>query len=368
MASSSSEISRDFYSSMPDWQREQLVGDAAFESEFRDSMATVAGKAASTDREIVGLTRREVLADQNLGKATNSAAKGYSKILSGLNGVGVDSDLGRIYNPKAMTGVAGPGTWQHQGLADVDALRGDYESQYTDSVVDTTLAGMARAADRERLARDARSAAIGGTSNTRSSVADAVAQQLTGMNMGEMEAKLRDNAFNTAAGYGLQQAGLENDFNLAQEQARTGFNMDSANWRLNRAEAKARNELDLAGFDLEEAIAQAAQGNVAAKMALDKAELKQGLVGDRFNVRKTRTDSLAGLGETSRELAQKRADASHYGGMEAGSWLADVYGKSRTRDSAPYSFTEESETDEDSGGSGWEAALGGFVGGLSGFM
>lgn len=76
-----------------------------------------------------------------------------------------------------------------------DPTGGDYESEYTDDVVDTTLAGMERQAQRDQLARDARGAAVGGTSNTRGAVGDAIAGQLTGMNMAEMEAKLRDDAF-----------------------------------------------------------------------------------------------------------------------------------------------------------------------------
>jgi hypothetical protein len=84
----------------------------------------------------------------------------------------------------------------------------DYESDYTDSVVDTTLAGMQRQADRDALARDSANAAIGGTSNTRQAVADALAGQLTGMNMAEVEAKLRDEGFRFGTEMGFEDADL----------------------------------------------------------------------------------------------------------------------------------------------------------------
>ena len=84
----------------------------------------------------------------------------------------------------------------------------DYESGYTDDVVDTTLAGMQRQADRERLAREGRAASVGGTSNTRAAVGNAVAENLSGMNMAEMEAKLRDEGFRFGSEMDLENAGL----------------------------------------------------------------------------------------------------------------------------------------------------------------
>lgn len=88
------------------------------------------------------------------------------------------------------------------------ALGGDrYESEYLDDVVDTTLAGMRREAGRESTARGASEAAIGGLSGTRAAVADALAQQLTGMNMAQTEAGLRSDAERFAAEMGLQESG-----------------------------------------------------------------------------------------------------------------------------------------------------------------
>lgn len=70
----------------------------------------------------------------------------------------------------------------------------DFGLDYTDNVVDTTLTGMQRQADRDRLLRQSQTAATGGVSNTRAAVADAVAGGETARAMAEAEAKLRDSA------------------------------------------------------------------------------------------------------------------------------------------------------------------------------
>jgi hypothetical protein len=106
------------------------------------------------------------------------------------------------------------------------ALGRDYESDYTDSVVETTLAGMQRQADREALARESANAAIGGTSNTRQAVADALAGQLTGMNMAEMEAKLRDEGFRFGTEMGFEDADLASK--LAGQELSQGLQLGGA--------------------------------------------------------------------------------------------------------------------------------------------
>jgi len=103
---------------------------------------------------------------------------------------------------------------QAQGLVDrgVDALGGErYMSGYTDDVVDTTLAGMERRAQREQAERGASMASVGGMSGTRGGVADALAQQLSTMDQAEMEARLRDGAFRFGSEMGLQESGQFSD-------------------------------------------------------------------------------------------------------------------------------------------------------------
>lgn len=417
MATQSTNITRDYYANMPEWQRQQLMGDAAFESEFRDAMSSVANRAADSPRAIAGMSEGERRGLGTINNATETATERMNRLQSGLGGIGVAQDLGNIRNPNAMERGQGPGEFRDiqnptrqfntidapeaAQLGDIDAFTDRYRSQYTGDVVDTTLAGMQRQADRERLARESRSAAIGGTSNTRTAVGNAVAEQLNNMNMGQTEAELRDRAFNTAAGLGLERgqldlsradmqnqfgldtaqfmAGQESerrqygldlaDFGLAEEQARSGFNLDRAQYGLADRTARAENQLQLAGFSLEEAIAQAQQGNVAAQTELEKAGMSRDMINDVLAARTAQGTARTEFGRSQRDIQQERNDAAYYGPMEAGKWLTDVYAGSRTRDSAPYSFegTENTETESDSS-SGWQQALAGAAAGLGAFL
>lgn len=97
-----------------------------------------------------------------------------------------------------------------------DMIGGDmFESAYTDDVVDTTLEGMQREAARNTVLRGASEAAVGGLGGTRGAVADALAQELTGRNMAEMEAKLRDQAHRFGVDSGFTGAGLLADLSTA---------------------------------------------------------------------------------------------------------------------------------------------------------
>jgi hypothetical protein len=409
MATTTSKESRDYYANMPDWMKDQLMGDAAFEGEFRDAMSNVANAASSKPRAIAGLDPRETAAMSGATKATEALVSGNNAIMAGLNrDVRVPTSLGNIKDPTAMGDAYSAGAWRDvtgptrdftaidaPSMADTDAMRAKYEDQYTGNVVDTTLAGMSREAQRAQLARDAKNAAIGGTSNSRSAVADAVAGQLSGMNMAQMEAKLRSDAFNTAAGFGLDEANMTNqfgldsaefranqeelrrkygldvaEFDLANEQARSGYDIDRAASSLAEEEARAKNSLALAGFSLDEAMAQAAQGNTAAQLALEKAGLAGRINESSYSGRVDNAGRLAGLGETARELAQKRIDSAYYGPMEAGSWLSDVYSGSRTRDSAPYNYssTSETESEDPDEPSKWQQFVSGAAAGLSNFL
>lgn len=160
----------DPYATMPDWMKAAFERDDEFRQGILDKGAGIAGTLEDDPRQILGLSGGEENARELLWDDYDEA-EGRSKAL-----------------------LAG--------------LPGGYEDRYTDDVVDTTLAGMQRQAERERLARDGRAAAVGGTSNTRSAVADAVAGQLTGMNMAEMEAKLRSDATRWGAETGLAETEL----------------------------------------------------------------------------------------------------------------------------------------------------------------
>lgn len=407
MATATTKESRDFYANMPDWQREQLMGDAAFESKFRDAMSQVANKAGDSPRQIVQIDPDEIAGLKAQQAASAALGKGLQGQINGLNGIDVAEGLGPVAGPKGMGAVTGPGNWNTVAapssqfdrvnspqFANIDNLRSGYENDYTDSVVDTTLAGMQRQAQREQLARDARSSAIGGVTNSRSAVADAVAGQLTGMNMAQTEAKLRADAFDTAAKYGLQEGDMRNqfgldtaqfqfnqneaarkygldlaDFGLSQEQARTGFNLNRSELSLAEARARAENSLAMSGFNLERAIAEAQQGNTAAQLALQQTGLTADMLQSIYGAQSTAAQAQAGLGAQDRELRQQQIDSKYYSPMEAGTWLSEVYANSRTRDSAPYNYESEAEADDGKKEpSKWQQFLGGAAAGLSSFL
>lgn len=119
-------------------------------------------------------------------------------------GVGNIADMPPEWQ-EALGQIKGSGEgWQEMLDMAKGGLGQDYESQYTDDVVDTTLAGMQRQAQRDALARQGQAAAVGGTSNTRAAVGDAVAENLSGMSMAEMEAKLRDEGFRFGSEMGMK--------------------------------------------------------------------------------------------------------------------------------------------------------------------
>ena len=128
---------------------------------------------------------------------------------------------------QALDQIEGSGQgWQEMLDMAKGGLGQDYESGYTDDVVNTTLDGMQRNADREQLERDMRSSSVGGTSNTRAAVGDAVAEQLSGMNMAEMEAKLRDEGFRFGSEMGMKDR--EQMMDIAGEELGGGLQLGGA--------------------------------------------------------------------------------------------------------------------------------------------
>lgn len=123
-------------------------------------------------------------------------------------------------NPRAIEGISGEEFMalekilqgEQDALASLEDARDmiggeQFMSAYTDDVVDTTLAGIQRAADRERAARGASEAAIGGLSGTRGAVADMLAGESTARTLAETEAALRDQAHRFGVEAGFQGAG-----------------------------------------------------------------------------------------------------------------------------------------------------------------
>ena len=158
------------YAGLPDWVTQYYREDANTGSGILDSSAAIAEWLSKNPTEVVGMSDDEKLALEGVLAQTNKS-------------------MGYLDDAR-------------------DAIGGDrYMSEYTDDVVDTTLAGMDRNAARERAARGASEAAIGGITGTRAAVADALGSQLHGMDRAAMEAKLRDDAFRFGSEMGLNEAG-----------------------------------------------------------------------------------------------------------------------------------------------------------------
>lgn len=366
----------DPYKNMPGWLKDAYQQDIDWRNNFLDEAQELAGNTTIDPRRIAGLDPRELQALRDAGVATDKAggitesAIAMLPELAKFRGVEGLGELGPVAGPAAEFGdIANPdGTFTRAAGpedVDIDALRTKYESGYTDDVVSTTLAGMDRTAQREALRREAANAAIGGTSNTRQAVADAVAGQLTGESKAKTEAQLRDQAFRTASEFGLQEAAGTRGFNLArsefeadQNDAERSYGLDLANFGLSEEQAKRAYDMQRAGFSLEEALARTGQENLsrefdasqeAARRAydLDRAGLEfdsAKLTADLGQQDYLRRFGLAGLtgsvGETNRGIKQARRDAAFENQgkeMDEMSWLANLFTGTNTKGTTPQS-------------------------------
>jgi hypothetical protein len=398
------------FAGMPEWMVNSFKGDAARQGGIMDAATGIAEDMAADPRDIAGLNQYDeaglTAGKGGFSEADRLAGLGEDAIagLGGLEGKFIDPALGFVDSSAAMggkalgqtddvsgsidkgqgfidastgrsdqaagfmgdttlsdqaAGVAGDTTASDAAMAaagyDMDALRGKYTSGYTDDVVNTTLAGMQRTADRERLAREGRAASVGGTTNTRAAVGDAVAQQLTGMNMAEQEATLRDQGFRTAiegaqgeakleldraraydtfANTGLSRGSLLDD--LAKTGISRGLGMDTlANTDLSRAGAQGditADELKLGEFyrglssdDLSRAGAMEDLG----RFGLDIGETTADLYGEYATGAAGRGVNEAAMygtyGDKAREIAQAEIDAEHNAGRDAYGWLGDLF-------------------------------------------
>ena len=243
----------DPWKNMPGWMKEAYQKDAAFREGMLDEGKAISDEMRENPREILGPSDLETGALDELMRGQSEADR--------------------------LSGIA-EGTLGLEGESGIDpgGYKDRYMSEYTDDVVDTTLAGMDRQAQRDQLARDSRAAAVGGTSNTRAAVGDAVAKNLSGMSMAEMEAKLRDEAtrFGTDAGF------KEADFREDQFQSGLDFDMG--------------------------------QSDLARDLAGDEVS-RSGIVGA----------GMSGLGELERILGQQGIDTEFSNDKDALSWLGGLF-------------------------------------------
>jgi len=161
----------DPWQNMPDWLKEAYQDSADRGADIYDDSERIAAAMNDNPRKIAPVNINEKRAVSGVLKENQQAQRLYDK------------------------------------SADLDGLREMYEDPWMEDVVGTTLAGMDRYQDREQSQRATMEASIGGPNNTRMAVADALAQQLGGMDRASMEAKLRSEGFTTAAGLGLQASG-----------------------------------------------------------------------------------------------------------------------------------------------------------------
>lgn len=183
---------------LPRWLRQQYKTEFQRGDQLWDDAQTISDQLNRDPREVLGPSGME--------------QEAITDMLAGFEGV--EGDLGGIYD-KLM------GSADSLSMFDpsrsIEDIRAGYESEYTDDVVDTTLAGMDRKREQERARNEAAAAATGGISNTRRAVSEAIGDNLFGMDRAAMEAQLRDDAYTQAATMGQNEAGLA----LNQESTRS---------------------------------------------------------------------------------------------------------------------------------------------------
>lgn len=152
--------------------------------------------------------------------------------------MGLNSKIQEIggYDPYSL--VAGPSNLQQQAFTDastwnpganyaglpsvqsaslLDGLQ-NYVNPYTDSVVNTTLAGFDENAGRTRAQQAANAAANSAFRGSRFGVREAITEGELGRERASAEAGLRNTAFNTAAGLSSQDASRRQEASLANAQ------------------------------------------------------------------------------------------------------------------------------------------------------
>ena len=270
------------WANMPDWQEDYFKKGAEFSSGLWDRGTAVADDLAANPREIFGMSEGEAAGLDSILQGGADARDKFDESQGMLEGFeDYNSDFGNYEDLQARAS---------------GNLTGGYEDRYVDDVVDTTLAGMDRNAQREALARESRNAATGGTSNSRTAVGNAIAGQLSGMNRAEMEAKLRQDA---------QQFGT--DANFKETELLRGL---------------AGDEMAKLGQGFEEGqYNDGTQFNI-----LDR--IRQGGL-DEWNLGMGEGQAMSSFGETERGLNQQALDEARTADQQSTSWLANLFSGSQ---------------------------------------
>lgn len=252
----------------------------------------LAGNPASLSH----LTTREKNAVNDVGAVTNWGDKRAVEAAGLARGTGARA---RGVANGALAGVARTG-------AQMDAdVYGRFEDPYTDQVVDTTLAGIRRDADRQAVMRGGSEAAFGGLDSTRAAVAGALADESTARTMAQTESSLRSDAF-------------------------------SASRQMGMAEQKMLADMGIAEGEL---------GMVAEKMGLSEADLLDQLASGRLSREQLNAQMQLGLGTANREIADANREARRMAEAEASDWYGSTVSGARGQFATPATF---SRADQDS--------------------
>lgn len=314
---------------LPDWVEDRYKD--TFEKE--DVLYEIANQVAAgmDPREILGTSELEQL---GLAAAMEGFDQGEYLLEQAGDFSGIDQAIEGMYGSignyddlyEAASQLSGY-TTDRIGDKTIDEMRDSYTSGYTDDVVETTLASSDRKRQQERLAEQLATTAAGGTSNTRGAISQAVGDQLYGMNRSEIEAKLRDDAFRTAADYALQEAGLgqnEDQMNYDFLADAIGLGSDitgeqQSTWKdIWGAEDERQNELT------------------------NLSTLWQGLGSAKGG-------TLASFGETERLLEQEQLDADRTHDMDMVNWLTGILGQTSSNVDQNVGTTTTSEATPSAG-------------------
>lgn len=320
----------DPYAGLPDWALEYYKDEAERGGDIMtradgimdqmsspDSVAGINGREQSAvnamlaengqAQNLVGLSIDSVMG--NNGKAENLLGRSQTAQQTGIN-------KANNYDTKALDAMKS-GNADAQALLDRadGALGGEkYMSGYTDDVVNTTLAGMDRKAMQERVARGNSEASIGGLSSTRGAVSDALSSQLLSMDRAQMEASLRNDAFEFGTNAGFQESG--------QLQSLAG----SAS-AMGQSEADTYRSVGASKFDMYNDKAGLLADNAANFSAMGASEADRILAAANtgINSQDTASQYQATLGETQRGLDQQEIDAP----QDALDWYGNLYSGTR---------------------------------------
>lgn len=340
-------------------QRNQVTGDAGRISKKLARTPQKFGAPNLMETSAMRGLTRDVSAANKLtnhgigitGRAVGDARSGVNRAMAGLEGnfANVTNPLeGVRHSYDGVTDQYGDVMGEYAGLpmdgADMDGTYARFEDPYIDDVVDTTLDGMRFEAQLERQQRLSSEAAIGGSSSSRAGVADALAQRLTGMNMGEMEAGLRSDAFRMARELGMDEADLLAQMADTRGRARMGVGDARTNRDLDIASGKSNFALDRAR-SLTSARQAAADSRTGigfrradnaislGDMALQQGSQLDSLATSKFGRNEKRRTAQAGLGALNRTIGDNNREARRVAPRDATSWYSGILGGNRAMDS-----------------------------------